>query len=208
MKKICIFFLFFSPLYAALPCTKEEREELSKSLAALVWVNLQQYAPYYDFTCVIKELQALHEQNAKLSSDYQRILLNTLEKTALYEAALHLEETEKVLNSFSENSEMVELATGKLYYEKMREGKGRGVVKPHSSPTFCYKKYLFGEKKPTSQSSRLSLDETLKGFSMGVEGMRLGEMRRLYIHPKLAYGELVGGSPQQIVVIEVEVIAL
>ncbi len=86
------------------------------------------------------------------------------------------------------------------------------VVTPHSSPTLYYtESYLDGavrSRRSQDQPIKLSLGDTLKGFSMGVEGMRIGERRKIYVHPELAYGKLIGNSPQELVIFEVEVIAL
>jgi peptidylprolyl isomerase len=52
------------------------------------------------------------------------------------------------------------------------------------------------------------LDEAIRGFSLGVKGMRKNERRMLYIHPELAYGDIGLIPPNIALIIEVELISL
>lgn len=54
----------------------------------------------------------------------------------------------------------------------------------------------------------MPLSETILGFAKGVEGMREGERRKLYIHPELGYALFGHVAPNSLLIVDVEVEAL
>lgn len=52
----------------------------------------------------------------------------------------------------------------------------------------------------------LSLSKTIPGFAHGMQGMRVGEKRKIYIHPALAYGALTTLPPCIDLVVDVQLI--
>ncbi len=103
-----------------------------------------------------------------------------------------------------ENVQM--LVPHKLYYEVLQSG-SQSLA---SSNLFHYKittldativAYTYAEGAPKS----VCLENALPGFARGVAGMKMGEKRRLYIHPDLAYRKIgVFLPPQSLVIVEVE----
>lgn len=191
----------------------EERRELSYSLADLLWSNLNNYSPHYDLTLVLERLKELSNQKVspRTSREYQQMLLTVLEKTRLNQAKMDLQKTEELLKALKGKPGVTEVIEGKLYYEQLQPGDGPAVTL-QSSPTIHYvESSPQGEVRSTrkqDQAIKVSLGDTLRGFALGVEGMRVGERRRIYVHPDLAYGKLVEGAPQELVTFEVHVIAL
>ena len=50
--------------------------------------------------------------------------------------------------------------------------------------------------------------ETIPGFAKGVDGMCVGERRKIYIHPALGYGKVGYVPPNSLLIVDVEVISL
>lgn len=107
----------------------------------------------------------------------------------------------------------LQLVPDKLCYKRLEEGKGE-QVDIDGAPVLVMSwqflelngcKDFFSEDKPTA----VTLKTTIPGFSKGVAGMRVGERRRLYIHPELGYGEEGGVvGPNRLLICDVEVVAI
>lgn len=60
----------------------------------------------------------------------------------------------------------------------------------------------YNDKKEPLQ---IDLDAVVKGFQKGVQGMQLGEVRTVYVHPDLAFGMgKLDIAPNRLIVFEVE----
>lgn len=188
-----------------------ERHELSECIANIFWANLSNYYPYYDIEIVLKRLKELSETQTTPMSPLEcrmTYLLPLLEKINAYEAAKDLQKAEGFLAILLGKSGVVEIVKGKLYYEQLKPGEGEAITML-DSPTLRYAESTLDNLKPSRECKdiKITLADTIQGFALGVEGMRIGEQRRIYVHPDLAYGKLGGESSQELVIFDVSIIS-
>ena len=113
------------------------------------------------------------------------------------------------------SSDTSALENGKILYEILVEGETTApTVKKNSSPILHYSIFTLNGQKIVNTRDLVSgpfqvpLFETISGFAKGVEGMRLGERRKLFIHPDLGYGQTGQVPPNSLLIIDVEVMKI
>ncbi|OJV07308.1 MAG: hypothetical protein BGO14_01055 [Chlamydiales bacterium 38-26] len=102
----------------------------------------------------------------------------------------HLTLTEEYFSQLSKDPKVNCVVPFKLYYKIDQEGNGAPLEK-QTSVELNYIVKTFQDKVVADQWSIpkwIDLAETIPGFSLGLKGMKIGEIREIYIHPSLAYG--------------------
>lgn len=193
------------------PLTVDERRELSEGLANIFWANLNNYYPYYDIKTVLSHLENLSKQGSDTSNSLEgnmAHLLPLLNKINDYETAQNLEESEIFLTNLKKKEGIVEVVDGKLYFEKLESGEGPTLT-INDSPLLSYSELDFklSNKPCFSRDIKVSLVDTIQGFAQGVVGMRIGERRKIYVHPDLAYGKHSREKPGELVIFDVKAIS-
>ena len=118
-----------------------------------------------------------------------------------------LAEANQFLRQISLQKGVKELKNDKLYYKIERLGSGPEISE---EPLIQYKaKTLVGGKEEEIheilEPKVITLKATIKGFSLGVQGMHIGEKRVLYVHPDLAYGSASAKiTPNSLIIFEIE----
>ncbi len=88
-----------------------------------------------------------------------------------------------------------EIVPGHLYYEQVRVGKG-DILKQQDKALVSYViEDGFGNILSAQHKYWLRPSHTISGFAHGIQGMKEGETRILYIHPAFAYGVLTTLPP-------------
>lgn len=127
------------------------------------------------------------------------------------EAKDNLKAAEHFLAEKKKEKGIKELVPGKLYYEVLAPGKGE-VVTEKTLPTVHYEgKFIDGSTFSSSLEKEpfpVDLNHVIPGFKQGLMGAKVGEKRRLYIHPELAYGEQGNLPPNSLLIFEIEVIKI
>ena len=121
-----------------------------------------------------------------------------------------IEETEFAASLGIDLSQMTRSATG-LYVLVQEPGEG-DQVGPGNEVSVAYVGRLSNATIFDSGTFPLTLGagEAIAGFDEGVQGMRLGEKRRIIIPPALAYGNRGVGSipPGSILIFDLELVAI
>ena len=191
--------------------TKEEKSMYSKALAQIFWYTMEDYKGGYDFEEVITTLQALYQKKLKpgdLSNCYL-LLSESLEKKINYQARQNLKKADAYFMKLHQDPSNIPLVKHKLYYKILVSGEGP-PLNQESIPLIQFtEKTISGDILKTSNHPiRIPLIETLPGFRQGVEGMKPGEKRKIFVHPELAYGELSRKEPNLMIIFEVELLSL
>jgi len=190
----------------------QERQEISLCLANMLWNQLSQYSPFYDFDVVMKNLDDFaKEKKRPLKQDCQQQLLSFLDKISTYQAQLNLKDAEAYLAEVATRKNVVEVVPQKLYYEMLQSGDGSIIFPESPFKIHLIESYLYEGEETVIQDTRLSnepitllLSDTVLGFAKGASGMTVGERRRIYIHPDLAYGKYGRHGFQQLMICDVE----
>ncbi len=145
------------------------------------------------------------EELVPLIKRYQRSIVEK-------QSQQNLEEAEKYLQDLaSSTQELTELVPKKLFYKTQKEGKGPLIscqpklhftMSEWKNSEFCT---LYSTDEDIKEPLLVELDAVIPGFSKGVEGMKVGGKRTLYIHPDLAFGAgKLNILPNRLIVIEVD----
>ncbi len=110
--------------------------------------------------------------------------------------ALHnLEMANAQFETFSRDASLQTVVPGKLYFKTTHSGLGTELKKENRVRVSYVMKDLEGEVLFANYDTWVCLSETIPGFSHGLQGMKLGEKRTLFIHPTLGYGALTTLPP-------------
>lgn len=193
----------------------KETRDISENLAQILWQQLQLYSSdiqYYDFDEVLEILKDIaHQKIQEKSSENCRInLMMYCNKRKREEARENLEKSRSFLSQLSAKDNMMEVIKNELYYEVLGVGFGP-CVSEDSTPLLHYSEVdlsqsILKDTRKEQTPVRIPLQATLLGFKLGVIGMQQGERRKIYIHPRLAYGEISPTAPQQVLIFDVEIL--
>ena len=178
--------------------------------------SLKNHSEWIDLNSVIMGIQDYMEGKVPQSILEQeggasccKILVQLFEQSA----KRNLEKAQAFLQTLQTKPGLHVLENGKVVYEVITEGKEKACVQKDSSPLLHYCIVpLDGEglvdTRMEGEPYTVPLAETIPGFARGVEGMRVGERRKIYIHPDLGYGKVGYVPPHSLLIVDVEVISL
>ena len=123
----------------------------------------------------------------------------------------NLKEAEAFLEKNAKEPKMTVLDTGKVQYTITQEGSGE-ILTEEMVPTIHYTAtYLNGTKLGSSDQQggpiAVPISDTIPGFRSGVLGMKVGEKRRIFVHPELGYGA-TGPLPNGLLIFDIELVSM
>jgi peptidylprolyl isomerase len=195
-----------------IPPNLSEEQQISFFRGYLLWQEyLQRPGVRYDFDQVINGMCAA-EQGKLFPCDEEELRIKIRqfqEKILAKQTEDNLADAEAFLAKIA-NEGAVELVPGKLYYKRLQNGNTK-VVQPQSIPLLTYSIWSYnrwGETEVISFEDPLpiSLQDTIPGFAQGVSGMHEGEVRKLFVHPDLAYGTYGKLDPNLLLIFEIKVV--
>ena len=151
------------------------------------------------------------DMKVKLSDLESRVKRSQQEKTT-EQAAKNLAEGEAFLAENAKKEGVVTLPSG-LQYQVLKEGEGLSpnatdTVTVHYLGTFIDGKE-FDSSYKRGQPATFALNRVIKGWTEGVQLMKPGAKYKLFIPPKLAYGERASRiPPNSPLIFEVELISV
>lgn len=183
------------------------KQKVLEEVALTVWNDfLKDKKNYYNDFMQGLEHVIVNNSQVDLSS-YEDVLIFDLFSNALYPEIKKKELSSKdFLKSFNSNESFNAIVSDRLYSQTLQEGSGQAIEA--STPTiFAYyevKDFDGNEIEVTStfdNAKEIQLSESIPGFAHGVQGMKVGEIRKLIIHPCFAYGfENVYGTGKPLIV--------
>lgn len=211
--------LFVAPLRADEPATEQQVSEvvqvdikqLSETFGNFVGKNLKMPGFEFDLESLIQGIRAgAAGQAAPLSDEeYEEGMAYLQEEVFSKVSKENLEMAESFLNKNVAAEGVAALEENKLQYTVVEAGQGAEVT-ADMSPQISYTgRLLDGEVFGSSEESGpivLSLAHTIPGFRKGIEGMKEGEKRTLYIHPDLGYGVTGQLPPNSLLIFDVQVL--
>ncbi len=123
----------------------------------------------------------------------------------------NLKEAEAFLEKNANEPQMTVLDNGKVQYTTTQEGSGE-ILTEEMVPTIHYTAtYSNGTKLGSSEQQggpiAVPLNDTIPGFRTGVLGMKVGEKRRIFVHPELGYGA-TGPLPNGLLIFDIELVSM
>jgi len=161
-----------------------------------------------DLDKVVKGIQDEREDKpSPLTEEQYEQIIYSLQETMFTEAGeKNLAEAEAFLQSNGQKEDVQTVETH-LQYRVIQRGEGV-VVTADSVPLIHYEGKLIDGTIFTSSEEpiALSLKQTIPGFTKGLQGMKEGEKRTLYIHPEFAYGLSGHLPPNSLLIFDVEIV--
>jgi len=207
MKKT--FFTLFAS--SALFCAEEkvDNKTISKIMGHLIGQNLKNTPLTFDQKAFFEGLEeSFAGKNPPMPEAKCLEMLSLAHENAHKELA---EKNQKLADDFltsnANKKDIVQLEKGKLQYHVEKIGKGN-TVESYSTPLIRYKgTYLDGSPFALSEEpERVCLQETVPGFRKAIAGMKEGEVRKIFIHPSLGYGDTGSLLPNALLTYEVEIL--
>lgn len=192
--------------------SQEEIAKISEALGHFIGKNLNTPGINFDLESVVKGIRdAAAGKPAPMSDQEYEEKMVQLQKNALAKLAeKNLSDANDFLGKNVKETGVIEIEPGKLQYQIIEQGNG-ATVQAGSRPLINYTGKLldgtvFGRSSEVGGPITLPLDQTIPGFKKGIQGMKEGEKRRLFIHPDLAYGTLGHLPPNSLLIFEIEVV--
>lgn len=138
-------------------------------------------------------LEGIHDADQDLPQRYSSVdidefydlfILQDLKDTILF--------TQTYFDALSKNKTYAATPQGKVFYKTLQAGGGAMLSPTHHHARLSYSISGIGKEEllpyVVSRNAWVEIDRTLSGFSDGLQNMRIGEVREIYIHPSAAYG--------------------
>ena len=189
----------------------ENVARISESYGHFVYKSLENPVLRLNFDSVIKGLTEAKagKPSPMTEQEYEEAVSNIQEISFQEMATKNLKDAEEFLAKNVKEEGVVELEKGKLQIKVLQPGTGEEVTEL-TMPVLHYTgKYLdgtsFGNSYETGEPISINLNHTISGFRQGVMGMKVGEKRRVFIHPDLGYGTSGQLLPNSLLVFDLEV---
>lgn len=104
-------------------------------------------------------------------------------------AAVNLKITQAKFQEIAQEKDTICIVPEKLYYKVFQEGQGSLEVKGFPSLSLGYYFKGFSDQTHSGCYNETPLENFIPGIVLGVQGMKKGEKRELWIHPEYAYGD-------------------
>lgn len=138
-------------------------------------------------------------------------LIKRMQKTVVErQAAFNLQEAENYLKSISLKKNLVEVVPSKLFYLIEKQGEGSLIS---DYPWLHFKmselkggdlQLIYSTYDDKGKPLQVDLEAVVSGFQKGVRGMKIGEVRTIYVHPDLAFGMgKLDIAPNRLIVFEI-----
>lgn len=224
MKRICAVLLAFSTLLGAeesqpassneqnQEITQEDIQKISEAFGHFIGRNLNTPGVKFDVEAIIKGMrEGVAGKPAPMNDkEYEEKMLK-LQKIAYNKLSEdNLNAANQFLKENGSKQNIVEVEPGKLQYMILEQGNGV-AVEPNDNPLINYTgKYIdgtvFGSSEEVGGPINIPLNQTIPGFSKGIQGMKEGEKRRLFVHPDLGYGTMGHLPPNSLLIFDIEVV--
>jgi FKBP-type peptidyl-prolyl cis-trans isomerases 1 len=195
----------------AQPKTQVDIKKLSEAFGNFIGRNLKSPEIEFDVNSFISGVKNGSDgKPSPLSEEEYRDGIASLQEEMFSKISKqNLEKAEDYLSKNQKKPGVTSLDDSKLQYEIITQGNGI-VVEQGNHPEINYTgKFVDGEMFGSSDETgpiTLNLEHTIPGFKKGIVGMKVGEKRRLYIHPDLGYGVTGQLPPNSLLIFDVEIL--
>lgn len=196
------------------PILSEKVKKYSRREGYLIAEDIKTRIEWIDLDSVLEGMQEYiqgvrrkGESDTDEDLDFYKIAFQLFE----FDAKNNLHKAEAYLKELSADKKIQSLENGKVLYEVITDGHADHIVEKGSSPTLHYSistlsgQEIVNTRNLVSGPFQVPLLETIPGFLKGVEGMRVGERRKIYIHPDMGYEKAGHLPPNSLLIVDVEI---
>jgi peptidylprolyl isomerase len=183
---------------------------ISEAYGHFIYKSLENPILKLDFNSVMKGMNdAKSGKKAPMTEQEYEEAIAAVQEVAFQEMAeKNLKDAEALLAKNAKEPGVVELEKGKLQIKILQPGTGEEVTET-TQPVLHYTgKYLdgttFGNSYESGEPISINLHHTIPGFRQGIMGMKVGEKRRIFIHPDLGYGTSGQLLPNSLLIFDIE----
>jgi peptidylprolyl isomerase len=188
---------------------KKEIAKISEAFGHLIGKNIESMGVQFDIQYVIKGLNDAAAGKTSPMTEMECIQAITAAQEYAFkeQSEGNLKKAEEFLKKNASLGAIISLAEGKVQYKIEKEGKGDVLQTSHAPLIRYVGKFLDGTVFGASKEDEpISLDEIIPGLKTGLEGMKEGEKRTIYIHPDLGYGTRGALPPNSLLTFEIELV--
>jgi len=113
----------------------------------------------------------------------------------LKKALANLTEANNHFNKLSKDTSLKPIVSDHLFFKTTKEGTGKKLEGAKQARVGYIIEDLQGTILFANYDTRINLSQTFVGFAHGIQGMKVGEKRTIYIHPAYGYGALTTLPP-------------
>lgn len=124
----------------------------------------------------------------------------------IQKALKNLRQAETDFDTLSKDESLQAIVPRRLYFKNTQTSSENPIGKADRLRMNYVIKDFDGNILFANHDLWLSLSQTIPGFAHGVQGMRVGEKRTIFVHPVFAYGALTTLPPCKGLIIEVHVL--
>ena len=192
--------------------SKENIARISESYGHFIYKSLDNPILKLDFAGVVKGMNdAKSGKPSPMTEQEYEEGIAAIQEIAFQEMAeKNLKDAEIFLAKNEKEPGVVELEKGKLQIKVLQPGSGDELIDGKMPVLHYTGKYLdgtvFGNSYTNGEPISISLTHTIPGFRQGVMGMKVGEKRRIFIHPNLGYGTSGQLLPNALLIFDIELV--
>ena len=195
------------------------KDSTSYALGADLGTNLKQQKVEIDFDFFMAGLlDGMETDEVLLDKNQRREMMAALQKFVREKANEEGRNNLKVADEFldknlDENSDVKETPTG-LQYKVLLEGAGESPGKTDKVKVHYVGRLIDGSEFDSSikrgEPSSFGLNQVIKGWTEGLQLMKVGSKFEFYIHPNLGYGARPKSNipPNSLLIFEVELLEI
>ena len=161
-------------------------------------------------------MDGMETEMVKLDQGQRRAVMASLQKNirekSKKEGEANLKLADEFLdNNVKENPDIKETPTG-LQYRVLKEGDGASPSKTDRVKVHYVGKLMDGSEFDSSiergEPTEFGLNQVIKGWTEGLQLMKVGAKYEFFIHPKIAYGQRARPKipPNSVLIFEVELL--
>lgn len=194
-------------------CDLSDNAKLSRTLGHLLARQLKKSEEiYFDFQQVAQGIlnEVSNRPSPMTESEYEAKMAQIQEVILEKKSRENLEAAEQFLSANATQEGVVQVIDNKVQYKILQEGTGVELQgKPeallHYKGSFVNGQ-VFSSSLDNKEPILLPLSQTIPGFSLGMQGMKEGEKRVVFIHPDMAYGTSGQLPPNSLLIFEIELL--
>lgn len=177
-------------------------------VAQLLHEEMRSYKKDVNFDAVVSAMYEFEMGKRPLKDRHElyAVINEVHAKKAEKEALDALAHVEGELAELQQKPNMISILDGRVYVEILELGLGEEISLEDTIALKYINHTRYGnhpEELNSNEVFTIPLSRTIKGFQLGMKGAKIGEKRRMYIHPELGFGNMGYVGPNCLLIFEV-----